>query len=92
VIGDYTEEALSGHDIKVTGQIPYIPWAKIKGTHYYWDQSAGGSINGSILGVEVQLSGMNKRLNPHIESLFMTPAEQYANISYSLVSGSKEPG
>ena len=56
VIGDYTEEALSGHDIKVTGQIPYIPWAKIKGTHYYWDQSAGGSINGSILGVEVQLS------------------------------------
>jgi hypothetical protein len=29
VIGDYTEEALSGHDIKVTGQIPYIPWAKI---------------------------------------------------------------
>jgi hypothetical protein len=34
----YTEEALSGHDIKVTGQIPYIPWAKIKGTHYYWDQ------------------------------------------------------
>ncbi|VVH51235.1 hypothetical protein BPUTSESOX_2395 [uncultured Gammaproteobacteria bacterium] len=56
VIGDYTEEALSGHDIKVTGQIPYIPWAKIKGTHYYWDQSTGGSINGSILGVEIQLS------------------------------------
>lgn len=56
MIGDYTEEALSGHDIKVTGQIPYIPWAKIKGTHYYWDQSTGGSINGSILGVEIQLS------------------------------------
>jgi hypothetical protein len=28
VIGDYTEEALSGHDIKVTGQIPYIPFSK----------------------------------------------------------------
>jgi pantetheine-phosphate adenylyltransferase len=28
---------------------------------------------------------MNKHLNPNIETLFMTPAEQYANISSSLV-------
>ncbi|MDC9726484.1 MAG: pantetheine-phosphate adenylyltransferase [Candidatus Thioglobus sp.] len=34
---------------------------------------------------EFQLSGMNKHLNPSIETLFMTPAEQYANISSSLV-------
>ncbi len=34
---------------------------------------------------EFQLSGMNKHLNPGIETLFMTPAEQYANISSSLV-------
>ena len=34
---------------------------------------------------EFQLSGMNKHLNPNIETLFMTPAEQYANISSSLV-------
>ncbi len=34
---------------------------------------------------EYQLSGMNKHLNPTIETLFMTPAEQYANISSSLV-------
>ena len=34
---------------------------------------------------EFQLSGMNKHLNPTIETLFMTPAEQYANISSSLV-------
>ncbi|CAC9530493.1 Phosphopantetheine adenylyltransferase (EC 2.7.7.3) [uncultured Gammaproteobacteria bacterium] len=34
---------------------------------------------------EFQLSGMNKHLNPHIETLFMTPAEQYTNISSSLV-------
>ena len=30
---------------------------------------------------EFQLSGMNKHLNANIETLFMTPAEQYANIS-----------
>jgi pantetheine-phosphate adenylyltransferase len=34
---------------------------------------------------EFQLSGMNKRLRPDIETLFMTPSEQYANISSSLV-------
>jgi pantetheine-phosphate adenylyltransferase len=34
---------------------------------------------------EFQLSGMNKHLAPDIETLFMTPAEQYANISSSLV-------
>jgi pantetheine-phosphate adenylyltransferase len=34
---------------------------------------------------EFQLSGMNKRLNPEIETLFMTPSEEFANISSSLV-------
>jgi pantetheine-phosphate adenylyltransferase len=34
---------------------------------------------------EFQLSGMNKRLNSQIETLFMTPSEKFANISSSLV-------
>ena len=34
---------------------------------------------------EFQLSGMNKHLAPTIETLFMTPSEEYANISSSLV-------
>ncbi len=34
---------------------------------------------------EFQLAGMNKKLSPKIETLFITPAEQYANISSSLV-------
>ena len=34
---------------------------------------------------EFQLSGMNKRLNSQIETLFMTPSEEFANISSSLV-------
>ena len=34
---------------------------------------------------EFQLSGMNKTLNPEIETLFMTPSEEFANISSSLV-------
>jgi pantetheine-phosphate adenylyltransferase len=34
---------------------------------------------------EFQLAGMNRRLAPEIETLFLTPAEQYAYISASLV-------
>ena len=55
-INGYTEEALGGHDIKLTGQAPYAPWATIKGTHYYWDQTVGDNITGNILGVEIELS------------------------------------
>lgn len=34
---------------------------------------------------EFQLAGMNRRLAPEIETVFLTPAEQYAFISSSLV-------
>ena len=34
---------------------------------------------------EFQLAGMNRRLAPEIETLFLTPAEQYAYISSNLV-------
>jgi len=34
---------------------------------------------------EFQLAGMNRKLAPDVETLFLTPAEQYANISSSLV-------
>lgn len=34
---------------------------------------------------EFQLASMNRKLAPHIETMFMTPAEQYSYISSSLV-------
>ncbi len=34
---------------------------------------------------ELQLAGMNRRMAPDIETLFLAPAEQYAYISSSLV-------
>jgi len=56
VIGDYTEEPLAGHDIKLTGQVPYLPWARIKGTQYYWDAITGDDIKGTRLGIEVDVN------------------------------------
>ena len=34
---------------------------------------------------ELQLAGMNRRLDPNIETIFMAPAEEYAFISATLV-------
>ncbi len=53
------------------------------------EQEAGVIIRGlravSDFDYEFQLAGMNRRLAPNIETLFLTPAEQYAFISSSLV-------
>jgi hypothetical protein len=35
---------------------PYLPWAKIKGTYYYWDAKTGPNIRGNILGVAIELT------------------------------------
>ena len=56
VVHNNAEEVLDGYDIKLDGQMPYAPWATIKGTHYYWDAKTGDNINGNILGVEIELS------------------------------------
>ncbi len=34
---------------------------------------------------EFQLAGMNRKLNPHIESIFLTPSEHYTYLSSTLV-------
>lgn len=34
---------------------------------------------------EFQLAGMNRKLNPEVETLFLTPSEQYMFVSASLV-------
>ena len=56
IIGGYTEKVLAGYDVKLSGQAPYLPWAKIKGTYYYWDAKAGANIKGNIFGIEIGVS------------------------------------
>ncbi len=34
---------------------------------------------------ELQLAGLNRRMAPEIDTIFLTPSEQYSNISSSLV-------
>ena len=56
IIGEYVEDPLGGYDLNFSGQMPYLPWAKIKGSRYYWDQSKSDDIYGNSLGVAFELS------------------------------------
>ena len=63
VIGDYTEEVLKGYDVSLSGQMPYMPWVTMNGTHYYWDQTVGNNIMGNAIWVGIELSpSMNVEL------------------------------
>ncbi len=57
--------------------------------HFVKERSAQVILRGlravSDFEYEFQLAGMNRRLDPEIETLFLTPAEKYAYISSSLV-------
>ncbi len=56
VIGDDTEDPLAGYDVKFSGQVPYLPWVKVKATRYIWNGVAQPNVKGTIFGIEVQLS------------------------------------
>ena len=57
--------------------------------HYVKSKNASVIIRGlravSDFEYEFQLAGMNKHLDKNIETFFLTPAEEFANISSSLV-------
>jgi hypothetical protein len=36
LVNDTGEKAFSGYHVKFSGQAPYLPWAKIKGTYYHY--------------------------------------------------------
>ena len=77
------KEVLSGIDgIQVTGFRGLL-------AHFAQEKKACALLRGlravSDFEFEFQLANMNRRLAPEIESLFLTPSEQYAFISSSLV-------
>jgi len=57
--------------------------------HFVREQGASVIVRGlravSDFEYEFQLAGMNRRLAPDVETLFLTPGEQFAYISSSLV-------
>jgi adhesin/invasin len=50
------EEVLDGYDVNAKGQVPYLPWAKITGTHYKWKRDTKDDIEGGTVGIELKLN------------------------------------
>ncbi|HEY0333764.1 MAG TPA: pantetheine-phosphate adenylyltransferase [Stenotrophomonas sp.] len=76
-------EALGGHgNIEVRGFDTLL-------AHFVRDMGAGVLLRGlravSDFEYEFQMASMNRHLIPEVETLFLTPAEQYSFISSSLV-------
>ncbi|HEY9253054.1 MAG TPA: pantetheine-phosphate adenylyltransferase [Stenotrophomonas sp.] len=80
---ELAREALGGHDnIEVRGFNTLL-------AHFVRDIGAGVLLRGlravSDFEYEFQMASMNRHLIPEVETLFLTPAEQYSFISSSLV-------
>ena len=80
---DLAREALAGHaNVEVTGFGSLL-------AHFVRDVGAGVLLRGlravSDFEYEFQMASMNRHLIPEVETLFLTPAEQYGFISSSLV-------
>ncbi|KAA0439907.1 MAG: hypothetical protein FXV80_05900 [Candidatus Thioglobus sp.] len=60
IVNGKSEEVQDGFDVRLTGQVPYLPWAKIRATQYYWKGKQGANISGNVLGFETQISGSTR--------------------------------
>ncbi|MBF6057587.1 MULTISPECIES: pantetheine-phosphate adenylyltransferase [Thiomicrorhabdus] len=75
----------------VTAHLPNVEVVGFRGLLVDFVQKIGGNVllRGlravSDFEYEFQLASMNRKLAPDVETMFMTPAEQYAFISSSLV-------
>ena len=76
---------------QVLADIPHVKVVGFSGllTRFLEEQQAHVVLRGlravSDFEYEFQLAGMNRKLNPQVETLFLTPSEQYMFISASLV-------
>ena len=76
---------------QVTAELPNVEVVGFRGLLVDFVQEIGGNVllRGlravSDFEYEFQLASMNRKLAPDVETMFMTPAEQYAFISSSLV-------
>ncbi len=53
---DIFEEALDGFDVELTAQVPYLPWARVRGQYFVWDTEAtNDDIKGYTGSIEMDL-------------------------------------
>ncbi len=83
-----TRVALAEESLKHLEKVQVVGFAKLL-TNFAVEQNANIIIRGlravSDFEYEFQLASMNRKLNSSIESIFLTPSEQYSYLSSTLV-------
>jgi len=60
-VGVYTERVVNGHDMSITGTLPYLPWADVVITSYQWDKvEAAKSSKGTKVSSELRITSNTK--------------------------------
>ena len=55
VTPDIYERVMDGHDLELSLQVPYLPWARIHGKKFWWDSEATDDVRGWRTGLEMDL-------------------------------------
>ena len=86
------EEVLDGRDFELSAQVPYLPWAKVHASRYYWDSVANTEdIKGWSASLEAKVQ-QNLTLEAGMkDDNFIAKREKFATVSFSIPFGEPRP-
>lgn len=90
--GSIQEEVLDGRDFELSAQVPYLPWAKIHGSKYYWSSVANADdIDGWSTSLEAKVH-QNVTIEAGVKDDNYTPKnENFARVSVSIPFNDTRP-
>lgn len=90
--GDAVEEVLDGHDIELSAQLPYLPWAKVHARRYYWDSVANSEdVKGWSASLEADLQQNLKIEGGWNKDNFMAERESFVKLAFHIPFGAPRP-
>ncbi|WP_170826946.1 inverse autotransporter beta domain-containing protein [Magnetovibrio blakemorei] len=90
--GDTQEEVLDGRDFELSAQVPYLPWAKIHASRYYWDSVANAEdVKGWSTSLEAKVQ-QNITVEAGLtDDNFIAKRAKFARVTFSIPFGEPRP-
>ena len=83
------EEPLDGHDLELTAQLPYLPWARVRGRKFWWDTvNASEDIKGWSASVEMDLHA-NLQVEAGVKDTNFIENEAFVMLRFRLASANR---
>ena len=82
-VGLDTNRALSGHNISVVGQMPYVPWANLSVSSYEWDAAKNSkNSKGEVYKAELNLTN-SISLEAGVDDNNISLEDNFARLTYT---------